>query len=558
MTQDDILDNLSRMTAHQIAELVRSGQTTLAFLYAEGGPDFPAAKRKEVERLLNNSEQTDWDNAVQADTEQGYQTFLNNYPTSSHCQEAREAIERLRRKANETQKQTPQPEPYQQPVDPSENAWASVNKRNKQNLRDFLAFFPYSPHAMEAQQLLYELEIGPTDMELMKQRMKDQNNAIGRVNVICEFVSSPDRDVTVNDIYEEIRKDHNWLAKDEIKGLVDVRMLNFFELSTRSNIDQDFMGYLTFPTNQSLQIDNKFREVENVPDGSTEIYFWGIPSSGKTCAIGAILSSLANATIGDYTEFDPECQGYNYMNQLSMLFRNSGGKKVFTLPTGTPLESLFVMRCDIFKDQRRYPVTFVDVSGESLKSMYMKMSGIPMDYAREGALDKLSEIVGDNTRKVTKRKIHFFVIEYDGHNRMIPLDNGTQVDQMTLLDGVKNYINQFGKVFAEATDAIYILITKSDKAGSVFQQPTLSELKNYITTYYSGFYKSLVGLCNDKKRQINKGEVKVLPFTLGDICFQSLCKFDPYTANNVINIILERAWSESVSKTSRIIGLFKK
>lgn len=551
MTPDDILDQLSTMTAHQIADLIRRGTVSLDFLEAEGGADYPVAKRKEVRRLLDNSESEDWIKTVATDTYEAYQDFIDRYPNSTHRTQALETLERL--------KPQPEPEPLpQQPVSPDEEAWQKISKRNKRHLQDFIAFFPDSIHINEAKQFIAEIDLGPAPIELMKQRMAQQTSANGRVNIIREFISSDDYDITADNIYEEIRKDHNWLAQDEVKGLVTANVINYYDLMSRCLIDADFIRYLNAYNAQAPSVDTTYREIDRVPDGSTEIYFWGIPSSGKTCTIGAVMSSLRNGNVVEYTNFDSNSQGYNYMNQLSMLFSNVGGQSVFQLPPGNPIDGMFVMRCDVVRQQRSYPLTFVDVAGESLISMYMKMSNIPLDPRREEALDKLSEIVSDNTKKMTKRKIHFFVIEYGGHDRLITLPNGSLVDQMTLLDGVKNYINQYGDIFNKATDAIYILMTKSDIAGPIQNRATQMELKNYIRKYYSGFYKSLVGVCRDKKYQINKGEVTVMPFTLGDVCFQSLCKFNPLTAHNVINTILERVWFEKIDKTSKFFGHLKK
>lgn len=182
------------------------------------------------------------------------------------------------------------------------------------------------------------------------------------------------------------------------------------------------------------------------------------------------------------------------------------------------------------------------------------MAGLQLTPDRDFMLNKLTEILTDNDKKMTKRKIHFFVIEYGGQDRKIELNNGTFVDQVTLLDGVKNYINNHDQIFTRATDAIYILMTKSDLAGG---GDIRQELKNYIKDHYQGFYRSLVGVCRNKKYEINKGNVVVMPFTLGDVCFKSLCRFNPLTARNVINTILSRVWSQKIDKTSRFFNILK-
>lgn len=545
---DEILERLPRMKSQEIVELIRQGHVTLEFLEREGGSDYPYAKRKEVREMLTSTEMTDWASTIVLDSLEAYQAYIDKYPKGAHIHEAIEARDRFLEKAQEdTVIDTP---PFPQP-DSDEVAWQNTNRSRRSSLRNFLMNYPYSIHASEAN---YLLEILPDDFTNLKAELEKQVKAVGRIRIIEEAIKDPDSDVTVEDLYNEIRKDHSWLSEFEVRSLVSIGILNYFDLRNKCGISNDFISYLSSPNQSTSNISMTYIPIENIPGTATEVYFWGIPSSGKTCTIGAVLSELRNGTIVDYTDFDSNSQGYAYMNQLSMLFSNRTGSRVFQLPPGNPIDGLFAMRCDVVRDKQLYPLTFIDVAGEMLISMYMRMAGLQLPPDREFMLDKLTEILTDNDKKLTKRKIHFFVIEYGGHDRKIELINGTHVDQVTLLEGVKNYINNHDEIFTRATDAIYILMTKSDLAGDGDVRQTL---KDYITDNYQGFYRSLVGVCRNKKYEINKGNVVVMPFTLGEVCFQSLCQFNPTTARNVINTILGRVWSEKIDKTSRFFNILK-
>lgn len=553
MTPDEFLDILSGLTAHQIVEHIRRGTVTLEFLEAEGSEDFPYTKRTEVRTLLaNTSEETDWAGALQSNTAESYNAYLQKYPNGKYSQMAINAINRLRTAApGPANPGFPPPPPSQPEVAPEEQAWAMVSKTNRRQLTEFIATYPSSGHVREAQ---YYLSILPSDLDILKQQMANQAGAAGRVTVIQQAIANPDSEITADLIYDEINRDKSWLSEYEIKSLIAAGTLDYYNLMSKSGIDSDFIRYIS-QNHSDMHLPMDYIPITDIPGNATEIYFWGIPSSGKTCTIGAVLSSLKNGDVVDYTDFDSNSQGYGYMNQLSMLFSNTSGQTVFQLPKGNPITGMFAMRCDVVKDQKLYPLTFVDVAGEMLISMYIKMTGMQLDGERQFMLDRLTDILTDNDKKLTKRKIHFFVIEYNGHNRTIPLPNGTSVDQVTLLEGVKNYINQYNEIFAKATDAIYVLMTKSDLAGQGNIGP---QLKEYMAKHYRGFYKSLVGVAQNKKYEIDKGKVTVMPFTLGQVCFQSLCKFNPATANNVINTILSRVWFEKTDKASRFINAMKK
>lgn len=546
MNIDDILERLPSMKAQQIVELIRQGNVTFEELEREGGMDFPYAKRQEVRELLSNTEITDWSTAVALDTIESYRSYIDKYPSGAHLNDALAYISKM-----EAAVAPPPFEETQVMVDPEEEAWKNVDRTRRKSLRNFLESYPYSIHAAEAN---YLIQILPDDFEVLKTEMEKQTNAIGRIRLIDDAINDPNSDVTVNDIYEQIRKDHNWLSEFEIRTMTTNSILSSYELMTKSGINSDFIRYLSIPQTSASTIPMSYIPIENIPGTATEVYFWGIPSSGKTCTIGAVLSELRNGNVVDYTDFDSNSQGYAYMNQLSMLFSTHDNTNVFQLPPGNPIEGLFAMRCDVVRDNQLYPLTFIDVAGEMLISMYMRMAGLQLTPDRDFMLNKLTEILTDNDKKMTKRKIHFFVIEYGGQDRKIELNNGTFVDQVTLLDGVKNYINNHDQIFTRATDAIYILMTKSDLAGG---GDIRQELKNYIKDHYQGFYRSLVGVCRNKKYEINKGNVVVMPFTLGDVCFKSLCRFNPLTARNVINTILSRVWSQKIDKTSRFFNILK-
>lgn len=52
---------------------------------------------------------------------------------------------------------------------------------------------------------------------------------------------------------------------------------------------------------------------DSIPDEFTEVYFWGIPASGKTCALGGILSAAKE--YAENIQYDIESKAYDLYDE---------------------------------------------------------------------------------------------------------------------------------------------------------------------------------------------------------------------------------------------------
>ena len=280
----------------------------------------------------------------------------------------------------------------------------------------------------------------------------------------------------------------------------------------------------------------------------TEVYFWGIPSSGKSCALGAILSS-ANSGKGAAKSMqrDPDCQGYGYMNRLANLFKSNG--TIGMLPEGTAISSTYEMGF-ILEDEngREHPITCIDLAGELIRCMYKHDAGEPLTDEQQEVLKTLTNILID--KRTDNRKIHFFVIEYGAEDREYE-----GLPQNIYLEAAVAYI-QRTEIFKKDTDGLYLLITKVDKAKAVGNKELLEKLKTYISENYQGFYNGLKKICKDN--EINGGHVEILPFTLGTVCFQNYCKFNGNTAATVVRTLINRSYGYKPGKIKNLFDRLKK
>lgn len=97
-------------------------------------------------------------------------------------------------------------------------------------------------------------------------------------------------------------------------------------------------------------------------------------------------------------------------------------------------------------------------------------------------------------------------------------------------------------IFQKDTDAIFIMITKADKV----KNPSKETFTRYINEKYLGFYNVLDQIC--KENEITGKKVEKIAFSLGEVCFQNYCKFNPKPAENVVKLILERTAYDKVGK----------
>jgi len=535
-TKQAIIDNIEQYTAPMLVEYIKAGIVTLDELKREAAEYFPVKVRREVERLLAGSEEEDWQKAVAEDTEESLTRFINAYPGSTHVEEARAEIRRIHNLRID---------------EDARDAWDNLDKDSIEDLQSYLRDNPDSPHSIEARKLINDLqreEYLGFDLDALVARIHDIQTDKSVYDpdavIVNEIKGYTDRGkITHDDLLEMIRRDNNILRSSALKLLVEAGYLQLSDFG-KIGIDRRFVEHLV--RGEAKQPFSLPKQLEKINKVSTEIYFWGIPSSGKSCALGAIMSVANNGKVARSMSKDPDCQGYGYMTRLSHLFKSDG--KVGTLPEGTSIYSTYEMGFDL-EDEKglSHPITCIDLAGELVRCMYKSDAGEPLTDDELNALDTLTSVLIDN--RTVNRKIHFFVLEYGGEDRKYE-----GLSQTEYLESALRYIERT-RIFEKDTDAIYLMLTKVDKTGAVGQN-LVSVLTDYIDDNYRGFYQGLESIC--RKNEINGGRVERVPFSLGSVCFQDFCLFNETPAANVVKKLLTRSKGFKTGKTSRILGMFKK
>ena len=252
---------------------------------------------------------------------------------------------------------------------------------------------------------------------------------------------------------------------------------------------------------------------------STEVYFWGTPSSGKTCALGALISRMESKGILE----KQNCGGYNYMTRLANIFSESG---FCTFPDSTSVGSIQEMMLQLRDEKRHYhKMTLIDMAGELFRSVYFKRHRLFLDQTKDDALGKAMSYLQDTRNN----KIHFFVVEYGAHDR-----EWEGLRMKDYLDDMVGFLKE-NNIFRRSTVGVYLLVTKCDRIpGPRDGRPKAAF--DYVTSTMPSFWNTLQDTCS----HAGVRDLSVLSFSVGDVFAQKLCRFDPQDTEKVIRRLLEK------------------
>lgn len=330
-------------------------------------------------------------------------------------------------------------------------------------------------------------------------------------------------------ILDIIRRNPNHYNAKDIRNFLNNGTISELELREYCHVPQSAIDNLDKIKAPNLNIG---KTPDSIPDGYTEVYFWGYKGSGKTCALGAVLhmaekKGYLNIATGP---------GNRYAMQLKNIFSDDGVANDF-LPAPSPVETTQYLPFTLKNPNERQSrsVSLIELSGEVFLCFAHKNAGEPFPtQSHENTFNSLNKFLKSNNRKV-----HFFFIDFDRENK--PDDNG--MTQSDYLAAASTYFKN-NAVFGKTTDAIYVVLTKSDlmideSGNPIPKDKRVEYAKKHLTGHnYLAFVNTLKDNC--KKYSINGKKLTVEPFSLGKVYFKDICNFDGTAAANIVEILMER------------------
>lgn len=534
--KDKILKGWKGIPVKSLVNYINNGDVTLPELIA-AGLDKDPEKEKDIRAAMAADEAQAWDDAARRNTKEAYSEYLAKFADGKHAQEAKKAKQGL-----------------------DDKMWEELQKNlTEAGLKEYKTLFPNGKHVADCDALLedmpwletkrrntiaayeeyqrqhpgkHEAEIRAAinalsddndwhnacvinDSHAYKQYLTQHPNGKHAQEARNRMQAYAGRDQFIDDL----RRDRNAYYVKDIQDKVENGVATWDDVERIIGRDETW-AIQAFEKMPDLPISIP---PEALQGDSTEVYFWGTPSSGKTCALGAIISSAKSKGILESLQ----CSGLHYMTRLSNIFNNRG---ICTFPPSSPTESIQEMVMKLRDSQRRpHKLTLIDLAGELFRSVYFKLNNLFLENEKEQTLATAMNYLRDTRNN----KIHFFVVEYGAQDKY--WDGLRMVDY---LDSMSVYLKANG-VFKKSTVGVYVLVTKCDIIDCA-PEDRPERAAQYVKEELPSFWNTLQETC----AEAGVGDLRILSFSVGDVFAQKLCKFDGTDTDKVINKLLTKTRAE--------------
>jgi hypothetical protein len=387
---------------------------------------------------------------------------------------------------------------------------AVVAANTVEAFQKYLSLFQKGNHAAEAQEKIQQIQ-NNVNAEVQQRKQREK-------------------------MLREIKEDINEYTPDEIIEKLSCKVLE--DLCNELDIDAQMIKSYKEPP---LRFNDIPQHENDVPEGYTDVFFWGIPSSGKTCALAAILSTIKK----DFSMEAPDCEkkfGATYRDSLVGIFHKDCGY----LPGRTNRDRTQYMPFLFYKrgENNKRKISFFELSGEVFKHFYevaynTKINNNDNRIEIEESFKTLALLLNSNNQK-----IHFFFLDYNQETKHTKDDNNLM--QSDYLEAAATYFRDNKDIFKTHTDAVYVIVTKSDE---IKDNNKVEKAKEFLDDNFGSFMDVLKNQC---KR--NGVEFKVKLFSIGDVYFKKICKIDRSYSIAIINDLLERVKPVSNCKFSRFLN----
>lgn len=489
-----------------------------------------------------DSDEVAWKEATSVNTEDAYIKYITTQRNGKYLDEARRRLRFLQKSPS-----SPDVEPVQESIDDNQKEEykdSKITVDSDDNSRNTGTAHSDNHTNSLGQQYLHQNYTLDDFIQDFNNPHLDDEEKIKLLRYLGDNRLHESRE-KIAELLMKIINDRNLFSAHDINLMINEGLFTYNVL-TQMGLDGDVVralandsNYTKFaPANPKIKVDYN--------RNSTEIFFWGIPGTGKTCALGAILSVLGDANDLIESLVLQSCPGKEYLEHLPECFNTRGG--VTVLPHSTT--GTYEMAFDIIdkKKGRKHKITLIDFAGEILRMIRDVNNGVELTKEEQIDFDKAMNLLKGNDYDGTpseirqkNRKMHFFIIECGSVNKIY---NGST--QTTYLNETFAYVEKTG-VFKKNTDAIYLVVTKADK----LDRTKYRDVEDYVNKEYSIFCGNLQVICRGNR--IGNG-YRILPFSLGEVYFQKYCKLNVTDATEIAKIIVERSCPEQ----SWFAGIFSK
>lgn len=307
----------------------------------------------------------------------------------------------------------------------------------------------------------------------------------------------------------------NHSTVDEIQMNLSNGLIAISDLQQQTNLSQKTIQLLVnLNTSGRTTI---FKTIEDLPpmeEGKTDVYFVGVPGSGKSTILSGLLY-IAHKK-GLLLNNSHNQGGAQYQDLLINDMRKG------LLPAATASGSYNYIPLSLQGEDGAHPLNVVEVPGENYNQMY-----------NNGDVESFLNYINNGNKKII-----IFVIDSLVHNEGYS-NNANQLDQSLVYANILELfrVNQV----LEKTDSVYIVVNKFDAIKNTRYFGDSRQDTELALDFVQNEFLSFVNNCKNAREQSkNQFKIKVVPFSIGEVQMSTFVnyineEFCFSLLNNIIN-----------------------
>jgi DNA replication protein DnaC len=323
------------------------------------------------------------------------------------------------------------------------------------------------------------------------------------------------------------------VSADEIKANINNGSFSFDDLLDAGISERVVNSLKHYCNSRRITLFRNINQLPPMEEGRTDVYFVGVPGSGKSTMLSGLLN-MANKNgilMADIYNND----GSIYQTQL-ISDLNKG-----VLPNATASGSYNYVALSL-KDGNgaKHPFNIVEVPGENYVNMF-----------NNGDVGEFLSYISNGNKKIL-----IFVIDAMAHHTGYN-DSSSQLDQNLVYVNILNMFKANG--ILNQTDAIYLVANKFDALKETRYIASNSSDVDLADDFLQEEFKNLIANCKDAREESNnKFKIKVLPFSIGNVSYTSVIEnFNKEHSEVVIENLIEDSFVVEGAKFN-IYNLFNK
>lgn len=430
-----------------------------------------------------------------------------------------------------------------------DSIWNQALTSNTEDaFRMYLKLYPNGHHVLEAEVKIDKILTLKAQYEMeLKEEMKTEPYL---------FSASVMNQLLGKDIYAVLPENDD-LPQEEINHL-EMRAWQRF-LRQHMHIDYDWLcdnGILplgrldlkkaiTKPDYKLPQL--KIEELGSFPTDRMDVYFLGMPGSGKSCVLSGIINAMDKTGIVHYnSQFDSagidHCLPY-----YNGLLRSISEHKV---PMSTGTETISFLKLDVGDvNEKKNLITMVELSGEAFNKIALSTTTGEKVWQELGAGQCL---------KNNNKKLLFFLVDYLTISGLNP--KYSPIDQQIMLSNALTVLtsdgpgNRMEGCTLSKVESVAVIVTKSDLIPNAYTSAErTAEATKLLKNGFRNFMNNLTLYC--QKFGINKAvkfQPYVMTFSLGDFYVGNTVDYKQADSDILVEFIKDSTFKEGLS----IKGIF--